>query len=240
LLETPILYNKLTNYSLLLDNQQPSFKIMKIHNKEDFKKENDRFEVIGFDKDRYEKSKRIHLFYLLRCKKCGHIISRKKDLITSNFDNLECDNCLFTRNGSILNVLEYRIYTYYKHNAETRNISWNLSEEEFKSLIYQNCEYCGEKPSMYRTAQYKNKTIYYNGIDRIDSSVGYTIENCVPCCDICNRMKNKYSVDIFLNKIKQIYNHCFIEGSTTISKESTSQANGDGNGEHLEKDEDIV
>lgn len=36
------------------------------------------------------------------------------------------------------------------------------------------------------------------------------------------------------------------EGSTTISKESTSQANGDGSGEHLnsdvkeEKDDDIV
>ena len=36
----------------------------------------------------------------------------------------------------------------------------------------------------------------------------------------------------FLNKVKQIYsNHN--EGSTTISKESTSQANGDGNGELL-------
>lgn len=45
-------------------------------------------------------------------------------------------------------------------------------------------------------------------------------------------MKNKYSISTFLNKVKQIYsNHN--EGSTTISKESTSQANGDGNGELL-------
>ena len=222
-----------------MDNQQPSIKTMKI-NKEDFKKENDKFKVIGFDHERYEKSNRMHLFYLLKCKKCGNVISRKKDLITSNFNNLECDNCLFTRNGSELNVLEYRIYTYYKKNAESRNIPWNLTEKEFKSLIYKNCNYCGIQPSMYKTAQYKDKTIYYNGIDRIDSSIGYTIENCVPCCEMCNRMKNKYNINTFLNKIKQIYNHCFIEGSTTIPSGSTLQANGNGNGEHLEKDEDIV
>lgn len=45
-------------------------------------------------------------------------------------------------------------------------------------------------------------------------------------------MKNKFSEDMFLSKIKQIY-HNLIKSSTTISKESTSQANGDGNGEFL-------
>lgn len=78
--------------------------------------------------------------------------------------------------------------------------------------------YCGEENA--------------NGIDRVDSTKHYTKENCVPCCFICNRMKNKYSINVFLEKIKQIY-HNHNESSTTISKESTLQANGSGNGELL-------
>lgn len=29
----------------------------------------------------------------------------------------------------------------------------------------------------------------YNGVDRLDSSMGYTPDNCVPCCWECNNMK---------------------------------------------------
>ena len=29
----------------------------------------------------------------------------------------------------------------------------------------------------------------YNGIDRKDSNLGYTNENCVPCCKVCNNGK---------------------------------------------------
>lgn len=36
----------------------------------------------------------------------------------------------------------------------------------------------------------------------------------------------------FINKVKSIYNN-YIKSSTTISKESTLQANGNGNGELL-------
>ena len=49
------------------------------------------------------------------------------------------------------------------------------------------------------------------------------------------------SVSDFAEQVVKIYNH-MMKSSTTISKESTSQANGDGNGGHLDKsqDEDIV
>lgn len=45
-------------------------------------------------------------------------------------------------------------------------------------------------------------------------------------------MKNKFSKEDFINKVKSIYNN-YIKSSTTISKESTLQANGNGNGELL-------
>jgi hypothetical protein len=53
-------------------------------------------------------------------------------------------------------------------------------------------------------------------------------------------MKNKFPLDLFLDQVGKIYSRFYSEGSTTIPKGSTSQANGDGNGEHPEKDDDIV
>jgi hypothetical protein len=48
------------------------------------------------------------------------------------------------------------------------------------------------------------------------------------------------TIEEYKEFIKQVYNHLFVESSTTISKESTSQANGDGNGELPVKEDDIV
>lgn len=45
-------------------------------------------------------------------------------------------------------------------------------------------------------------------------------------------MKNKFSEEEFIDKVKSIYNN-YIKSSTTISKESTLQVNGSGNGELL-------
>lgn len=33
---------------------------------------------------------------------------------------------------------------------------------------------------------------YLNGIDRLNNSIGYMRNNTVPCCDICNNLKNTY------------------------------------------------
>ncbi len=38
----------------------------------------------------------------------------------------------------------------------------------------------------------------YNGIDRLDSSKGYTLENCVPCCEEINVMKMALTKDRFV------------------------------------------
>ena len=63
-----------------------------------------------------------------------------------------------------------------------------------------------------------------NGIDRIDSSKGYSVDNCVPCCAKCNYAKHDLSIDDFKNHIEKIYKHLFLESSTTIPAGSTSEA----------------
>lgn len=92
--------------------------------------------------------------------------------------------------------------------------------------------FCGESPNIIKTTSYKDKYEKINGIDRIDSNKDYSKNNCVPCCQMCNIMKNKFSKEDFIKKVKLIYNN-YIKSSTTISKESTLQANGNGNGELL-------
>lgn len=45
-----------------------------------------------------------------------------------------------------------------------------------------------------------------NGIDRIDSSKGYTEDNCRPCCTQCNTLKLDYTEQEFFDKVSLIHN----------------------------------
>lgn len=63
-----------------------------------------------------------------------------------------------------------------------------LSFDDFMRLSQSNCYYCDQPP--YNHLQGKNVIFDYNGLDRIDSNLGHSLENCVPCCIICNRGKS--------------------------------------------------
>lgn len=87
------------------------------------------------------------------------------------------------------------IYNRFKYRAvKTKNIEFKISYKMFLDKFWHTtCYYCGEDMES-------------GGIDRVDSSVGYIEKNCVPCCAICNKIKNTLSVSDFLKKIKQINN----------------------------------
>lgn len=93
-------------------------------------------------------------------------------------------------------------YKKYELGAQKRNFSFELSIEEFDEITKMPCEYCGG---------YSDELdgVKFNGIDRIDSSHGYTIENSVPCCEMCNRMKMAYDLHDFLEHAKTITNYIF-------------------------------
>lgn len=90
-------------------------------------------------------------------------------------------------------------YPEYKNNAKRRNIDFNLSPNEFKSITSEPCHYCGGYSTDY---DLKSRG---NGIDRMDSSLGYTTDNCLPCCSKCNFLKNKSSYEDFINYIIKVY-----------------------------------
>ena len=95
-------------------------------------------------------------------------------------------------NNSGINIL----YKSYKRNANNRNYIFELSFIDFENLIFKNCYYCGFKPSnkSKKTMKYK---FNYNGIDRVDNKIGYTLKNCVTCCKYCNNAKKDNDVDEF-------------------------------------------
>jgi len=48
-----------------------------------------------------------------------------------------------------------------------------------------------------------------SGIDRKDNNLGYTPENSLPCCTLCNMMKRTYSYDNFY-KIINVISHNYV------------------------------
>lgn len=95
-----------------------------------------------------------------------------------------------------------RCIRIYKRNARNRNLVFKLTFNDFINLVSKNCYYCNAEPA--NIAKSKNAVFTYNGIDRVDNSVGYIKENCVTCCNVCNRMKNNLTQEEFYTLVTNI------------------------------------
>ncbi len=73
----------------------------------------------------------------------------------------------------------------YKRSARIRNLNWDLTFEEFMTFWQKPCFYCDNIP----------ETI---GLDRIDSSKGYSLNNIDSCCIVCNRAKKERSKEDYI------------------------------------------
>jgi hypothetical protein len=108
-------------------------------------------------------------------------------------------------NGAAKNII-YRVYK--NSSAKKRGIEFSLSYDELCQLISNNCHYCGSEPSnLLKFEKYTTPDFAYNGIDRVDNNKGYTIDNCVTCCHLCNWMKKDLSQEEFLSHINKICNN---------------------------------
>ena len=98
----------------------------------------------------------------------------------------------------------------YKARAKRLGIEYKLTEEQFARMTKQDCYYCGSKPSNKMDCNHYYGNYIYNGLDRVDNTKGYTIDNIVPCCRICNYAKQKMTLQGFESWIKRIYNRTII------------------------------
>lgn len=100
------------------------------------------------------------------------------------------------RNQKIENKLNLAVYyNKYTINASRRNLEFTLSLEKFTTLVESPCYYC----------KYMNE-LEANGVDRIDSSIGYIDSNVVPACETCNMMKGSHAISDFAKHIVNLYN----------------------------------
>jgi len=106
------------------------------------------------------------------------------------------------------------IMSLYKWQAKKRGHKWELTEEQFKNITQKNCFYCGAPPSNISRRNKTNGNYTYNGLDRVDNTKGYTIDNVVPCCFICNQAKHKLTIQEFKDWIERIYHKTFDGGKS--------------------------
>jgi hypothetical protein len=100
-----------------------------------------------------------------------------------------------------------KLYREYKRNADIRGLRFDLSIEEFKKLIIQNCFYCGTIP---RAPERKLDAFMdfwppANGVDRINPNKGYTLVNCIPACKTCNNMKGILGMHEFIEHVRRVH-----------------------------------
>ena len=93
----------------------------------------------------------------------------------------------------------------YKRGASKRGLSFELSGAQALELFSADCFYCGSAPS--NVHRYLAGSFVYNGIDRLDNSRGYTVDNCVPCCAICNKAKNALGYQEFVAWLRKAGAH---------------------------------
>ncbi len=97
-----------------------------------------------------------------------------------------------------------QIILQYKRHATRRNIDFKIHENDFIKLLIKPCYYCGLPPSNIKKTK-NHLGFKYSGIDRFNNKCGYTKNNCVPCCEQCNKSKRDLSIDEFVSWIKRLH-----------------------------------
>lgn len=98
-----------------------------------------------------------------------------------------------------------KVLNTYKKNARNRGHVFTITDEKAFELFESPCYYCGI--SKYnKTLPYDLHATYeYNGIDRVDNTLGYVEGNVVACCGRCNRAKDIMSPQEFDLWVEQLY-----------------------------------
>ena len=135
---------------------------------------------------------------------CGNKFSRALGNSVKS-STVQCLSCTNTRPFAG----ERHIFKRIKSDAVRAGREFNLTLEFFVSMCHEPCHYCNR--SNINSANVPSKTggfliegFRYNGLDRVDNTLGYDEDNCVPCCVVCNRAKNAMPFDEFMEYIQSL------------------------------------
>jgi hypothetical protein len=149
-------------------------------------------------------TKRTNWLCLCDCGKTTQVLgtSLRRPKGTKSCGCLSKETRFERSNQAIIN----RILRSYKSGAKQRNLDWSLPINQFESLIFSDCHYCGAKPvnCVWRLTKYRKGSVYYNGIDRVDNRRGYLPDNVVSCCRVCNLAKGTMTTDEFISWVFRV------------------------------------
>lgn len=141
---------------------------------------------------------------------CGEtVIKTTQQLKTGKTQ--QCKACAYANRPQStrrLSAIERLFKLHILDRAKKKNISANITLDDYKHICKQSCYYCGEPPkleSVYKNKYSKTEYEYRQGVDRIDPNKGYTLDNVLPCCKFCNIAKSDLTLEQFIIKIKQVY-----------------------------------
>jgi hypothetical protein len=104
----------------------------------------------------------------------------------------------------------------YRSHAKASNRRWDLGTEDFRRLTSLDCHYCGAAPgNVSRGSSPERGDYIYNGLDRVDSSQGYFLQNVVPACRTCNMAKKDMPYEDFLAWIARLASFHFFRPDLT-------------------------
>ena len=90
------------------------------------------------------------------------------------------------------------LFSGYRRDAAKRRLVFNISKDIFRSLVQRPCSYCDQKPAnMAKTRHLGSGAFIYSGLDRVDSTKGYTLANIIPSCATCNKAKLRMTLPDF-------------------------------------------
>lgn len=139
------------------------------------------------------------------CSGCGieQLYTRKDHAKQSTLSDWQCKKCAqgarkFSQNQPV--GLFRRSYNKFQKSANSRQIEWSLTFEEFESIFNGFCSLTGWPIDI----GFADSTA---SLDRIDSSKGYEPENVRWVHKMVNMCKNKYSDELFIKMCVAIANN---------------------------------
>lgn len=188
------------------------------------------------------KKRRNRQVVVCRCE-CGVVKKMLANSVKSGTESCGCLKAEMTRKAlqkAAGHVSFMAKFFMYKGGAKSRGFDFLLPKSLFFDILQQDCYYCGAKPKLFSKYVDKNgrvkseyrgvskesldrSWIKVNGVDRKDSSKGYTSKNCVPCCTKCNSLKNATPYDNFLDRIVAISKHLNLNNAPSHSMKKLSQ-----------------
>ena len=142
--------------------------------------------TVKWKDDRIEYTRQYNKIYRDRFEEIERERKRKWALLNRESQNQR--NRLWRKSNPNIKIARYN---EYKAGAIRRNITFDITYDDFIKHWGVNCFYC-------------DSVINGIGIDRTMNSLGYIETNVVPCCRRCNVMKSNLDSRDFIRHINNI------------------------------------